>query len=104
MDGQYGGYGSNVEFMLRGMPEVLGFFPGKGNIALNVYSVGDRYIVAIGEKVDGQFVRVAESTSQTLLKGVDLGTIADRELQPFGDKAKIFDIYLDGKLTRDTGR
>lgn len=91
-------YRTHVESMLKGMPEVLGRFPGKGNIAINVYSISDTYRVAIGERIGDEFIRVAESPRDPLPHGADLFAIATNEISPWGEKARIFDIFVEGKL------
>ena len=105
MKDELGGYGSHVEFMLKGMPEAIQFFPGRGNIAVNVHSSeGMYYWVAIGERVGSEFLRVVESQPLPLQKGSDIGALADFELSHFGEKSKIFDVFLEGKLFREAER
>ena len=93
-------YRTHVEYILKGMPEVLGRFPGKGNIAVNVYSISDTYRVAIGERIGDEFIKVAESPRDPLPHGADLVAIATNEISPWCEKARIFDIFIEGKLVR----
>jgi hypothetical protein len=98
-------YFSRTNGFLREMPEILSRFPGKGNIAINVKhydSLGKQhYIVEVGERVNDSFVLVGQSTGAPVPEGLDTDLIIGKELEPFGDKARIFDVFVNSKLYRE---
>ena len=80
--------------------KIYQLFPGKEGIAINVSKLGNLYGVAIGERVGDSFVIIGEASLKPLPENSDLVVIANNELSPFGDKAKEFDIFVEGKLIR----
>ena len=100
-------YKSITHGVLTGMPEILSRFPGKGNVAINIrhYDVVDtHYGVDIGERVGDSFEVVGESPMSAIPEGFDTNHIIEAELAPFGEKAVIFDVFVDGKLYREANK
>ena len=97
------GYTPINKGVLEGAPEVIGKFPGKGNIAFDVTRYEEGYRVSIGERQGGEFVRVGESP--TIYPGETpadafLETVAGLEAAAFGEKGEIIDLFVNGELHR----
>ena len=97
-------YDSQVHSILS-CPEVVARFPGEGNVAVDaVYSKeSNLYQISIGERVGEEMKAVAISPWRAIPHGETLSSLIDKELLPFGERARIFDVFVEGKLVRSAG-
>jgi len=89
-----------TEYLLK-VEGVHRFFPSVGNVAIDVSSYcSGMYVVSVGARICDGFKSVCKGYPELLLDGSSLEDIAKAELKPFGDKEKIFDVFINNELFR----
>ncbi len=93
-------YESYLKQMLDNMPEFIETLPKRCAPAFNVVVYKDHYSIAFGERVGDEFIKMNESESRPM-NGINLATIAEKELEAVGENGVLLDVFLDGKLHRE---
>ncbi|TAL58290.1 MAG: hypothetical protein EPN86_00415 [Nanoarchaeota archaeon] len=81
-----------------GTPIIEEWHPPDSNIAYNVVGSRDLYRIELGVRNSDGFSMRGKSPWEKLKPGHTLEDVAKDEMTAMGDKAPIFDVFVEGKL------
>ena len=70
--------------------------------AINISGIPSAYDIAVGRREGDGFTQVASCTEKRESTASTLAQVADFELAPFGKVARVFNVFVDGKLYRQS--